>query len=67
MTVKAKIERDAAPPRTAATGVMAQWHQKRQNLRVAVPEKASWGSSPATLKFDRNYDDLKVRGLVFNS
>ena len=66
MTVKAKINPDAALPSASATGTMAQWHQNRQKLRAAVPAKASWGAPQATPKFDWTYNSLEVRGLVFN-
>ena len=37
MTVKAKIEPDAAISSAAATGAMAQWCQNYQNPRATVP------------------------------
>ena len=67
MTVKAKINPDAAPPSAVATWTTAEWRQNLQNPREAVPVKLSWGGTPSTTKFDDIYNNLKGRGIVFDS
>ena len=60
MTIRAKIDPDAAP--SSAAAATAQWRRNRQKSRDAVPAKES---QPFTPKFDRTWYGLKVRGLVF--
>ena len=66
ITVKSKIDPDAAPSSAAATGATAQWRQTFQKPRSTIPAKASRGVPPATNKFDGTCDGLKGCGLVFD-
>ena len=66
MTMRAKIDLDAAPSGAEVMGVMAQWRWNHHSPRAAVPEKASWGAPPSTPKFGGTYYGRKGCSLVFN-